>query len=168
MDWFKESDIDDSGFSEAAADAFLAALVNLNNELGGSVFNSPMHFIGHSRGTVVNSELIQRLGAYFPDIPSIQMTTLDPHDQDQPSLNVPLGTILGALGAVPGLEGAATIAGALVNAAGINTIHYGNFDDPNVTRWSNVTFADNYYQDVASTTSIERPVIRFSVHTKIE
>src|SRR5262249_52818685 len=62
MDWFKESDISDSGFAEAAADAFLAALVNLNNELGGDVFRSPMHFIAHSRGASVNDELVQRLG----------------------------------------------------------------------------------------------------------
>jgi len=61
-DWYKESDINDSGFSEAAADALFAALVKLNADLGGDVFRSPLHFIGHSRGTVVNSEVIQRLG----------------------------------------------------------------------------------------------------------
>ncbi len=32
----------------------------------GNLFNSPMHFIGFSRGTVVNSKIIQRLGTYYP------------------------------------------------------------------------------------------------------
>jgi large repetitive protein len=33
----------------------------------GDLFNSPLHFIGHSRGAVVESEIIQRLGTYFPN-----------------------------------------------------------------------------------------------------
>jgi hypothetical protein len=32
----------------------------------GAIFNSPLHFVGFSRGTVVNSEIIQRVGTYFP------------------------------------------------------------------------------------------------------
>ena len=134
-DWSNnnESSVPDSGFSEAAADAFFTSLVQLDqlfsDEISitkqGSILNSPLHFIGFSRGTVVNSEIIQRLGTYFPEaggretsgVRDLQMTTLDPHDFDQPGLNV------------------------LVD-------NFGDFKEPKVQVWENVTFADNYYQTV--------------------
>ncbi|MFM6661907.1 MAG: Ig-like domain-containing protein, partial [Microcystis panniformis] len=117
-DWYKESDIDDSGFSEAAADAIFASLVQLNDQEGDKVFNSPLHLIGHSRGTIVTSEIIQRLGTYRPDIKNIHLTTLDVHDFRQDNLNV-LG------------------------------FKWADFQEPDVTVWENVNFADNYYQDLA-------------------
>jgi hypothetical protein len=94
-----DSAITDSGFSEAAADAVFASLLDLNMQLSGKVFNSPMHLIGFNRGTVVTSEIVQRLGVYFPTIGTggdtdLHMTLIDPHDQKQESLDVPLGTIL--------------------------------------------------------------------------
>ncbi|MEG4305811.1 DNA/RNA non-specific endonuclease [Microcoleus sp. D3_18a_C4] len=126
-----ESAVPDSGFTEAAADAFFTSLVQLDGVLKdetstakqGAVFNSPLHFVGFSRGTVVNSEIIQRLGTYFPDAGGkensntrdLQMTTLDPHDFNQPGLNVV-------------------------------TQNFGDFREPKVQVWKNVTFADNYYQ----------------------
>jgi DNA/RNA endonuclease G (NUC1) len=129
----RESAVPDSGFTEAAADAFFASLVQLDGLLKsegsvanqGALFNSPLHFIGFSRGTVVNSEIIQRLGTYFPEaggkensgIRDLQMTTLDPHDFDQPGLNV-------------------------------ITQNFGDFREPKVQVWENVTLADNYYQIV--------------------
>lgn len=122
-DWVQnlESVWSNSGFSEAAADAFFTSLVGFNQQLGNdALFNSPMHFIGFSRGTVVNSEIIQRLGTFFPEdtnpnkFPDLQMTTVDPHDFNQPSLP-------------PLVE---------------------DFFDPKVQVWENVTFADNYYQTV--------------------
>ncbi len=117
-DWYKESDIDDSGFSEAAADAIFASLVQLNDQEGNKIFNSPLHLIGHSRGTIVTSEIIQRLGTYRPDIKNIHLTTLDVHDFRQDNLNV-LG------------------------------FKWADFQEPDVTVWENVDFADNYYQDLA-------------------
>src|SRR3546814_4425368 len=71
----------------------------------GKILSTPMHFIGHGRGTVVNSEIIQRLGTFFPGAgypggspsgggdtqagnPGIHMTTLDIQDGNQASLNV--------------------------------------------------------------------------------
>src|SRR3546814_6951446 len=71
----------------------------------GKILSTPMHFIGHGRGTVVNSEIIQRLGTFFPGAgypggspsgggdtpagnPGIHMTTLDIQDSNQASLNV--------------------------------------------------------------------------------
>jgi hypothetical protein len=130
-----ESIIPIGGFSEAAADAIFAAIVQLDQDLGGgvvggsadqgSLLDSPLHFIGFSRGAVVNSEIIQRLGVYFPNAGGVvrdaagqviqgdlQMTTVDPHDFRQASLPLPFQT----------------------------------FDEPRIEVWENVTFADNYYQ----------------------
>jgi DNA/RNA endonuclease G (NUC1) len=146
-DWSQnnESAIPDSGFTEAAADTFFASLVQLDQSLGGdakfdsqgnfvrsqgAIFNSPLHFVGFSRGTVVNSEIIQRVGTYFPLaggkenslFRDLQMTTLDPHDFDQPSFSVKL-PFLGEAG-------------------------FADFREPKVQVWKNVTFADNYYQTV--------------------
>lgn len=55
------------------------------------------------------------------------MTTIDPHDfqQDSLSVNIPL----------PGLQ---------------TILDFGDFNEPEVTVWDNVTFADNYYQTVAN------------------
>ncbi|NJO93192.1 MAG: hypothetical protein HC820_00340 [Hydrococcus sp. RM1_1_31] len=145
----RESVIPDSGFTEGAADAIFASLVQFDQGLRGdayfdnkgqfvtthgAIFDSPLHFIGFSRGTVVTSELVQRVGTYFPyaggpidaqgepvkdaqgkPIRDLQMTTIDPHDFDQPSLGP-----------------------------------FRDFREPKVQYWENVTFADNYYQDLAN------------------
>ena len=112
----------------------------------GDLFSSPLHFIGFSRGTVVNSEMIQRLGTYYPyaggainadgspvldennePVRDLQMTTVDPHDFRQENLRVPI-PIVGA--------------------------DFRDFNEPEVTVWDNVTFADNYYQTVANENGI--------------
>ncbi len=151
----RESVIPDVGFSEGAADALFASMVQLDLALGGGVgeyegnqlkrlydsqgklirqqgdlFNSPLHFMGFSRGTVVNSEIVQRLGTFFPQAGGtsmanrdLQMTTIDPHDFYQPSLNLQL--------------------------PGFISTNFSDFYEPKVQVWNNVTFADNYYQTVA-------------------
>ncbi|MEG4310901.1 DNA/RNA non-specific endonuclease [Microcoleus sp. AT10_D2] len=151
----RESVIPDVGFSEGAADALFASLVQLDLALGGKVgeyqgnqlnrlynsegklirqqgdlFNSPLHFMGFSRGTVVNSEIVQRLGTFFPQAGGksmadrdLQMTTIDPHDFYQPSLNLQL--------------------------PGFISTNFSDFYEPKIQVWNNVTFADNYYQTVA-------------------
>lgn len=116
-DWSLSSSYFSTGFAEASADNFFAALVRLNQSYSGdqsnALFNSPFHFIGHGRGAVVNSEIIQRLGTFYPQdrygemFPDLQMTTIDPHDFAQNGIN---------------------------------------YYDPAVQVWNNVTFADNYYQ----------------------
>jgi hypothetical protein len=53
----------------------------------------PLHFIGHSFGTVVNSEAIQRLGV-LAGVTVDHMTTLDPHDWDQSFLAADGGALL--------------------------------------------------------------------------
>jgi DNA/RNA endonuclease G (NUC1)/6-phosphogluconolactonase (cycloisomerase 2 family) len=158
-DWSgdNESAIPDSGFSEAAADSIFSSLVQLDQWLGGSVgtteptpqlydeegnlirnqgalFDSPLHFIGFSRGTIVNSEIIQRLGTFFPEAGGtdpnnrdLQMTTLDPHDFNQPSLEV---------------------AAVQIPFGPRIALDYSNFFEPKVQVWEGITFADNYYQTV--------------------
>ncbi|HHX90262.1 MAG TPA: hypothetical protein GX700_10950, partial [Paracoccus sp.] len=100
MDWSVESSINDSGFSEAAADGMFASLVALNMATGGAVFRSDMHFIGHGRGAVVNSEIVQRMFHHFPETKGTQdihFTTLDPVDHENPQLKLPISGFLGNL-----------------------------------------------------------------------
>ncbi len=140
-DWSQDSTADklNSGFSEAAADALFAALVGLNQSYGqtddsqnqkDALFNSPMHFIGFGRGAVVNSEIIQRLGTFFPKdmhpgmFPDLQMTTVDPNDFEQ------------------------QINGGTVN-------HF----EPKIQVWENVTFADNYYQTATTSQPRGRDIV---------
>ena len=47
-DWITESSISDSGFSEAAADATFASLIQLDRDLNGAIFSFLLHFIGLS------------------------------------------------------------------------------------------------------------------------
>ena len=79
FDWATESDFPGEGWSEAAADALVAALVEgqSNNMFSASQL-SELHLIGHSRGTVVTSEAAERLLA--AGYPVRQVTYLDPHD----------------------------------------------------------------------------------------
>jgi DNA/RNA endonuclease G (NUC1) len=145
-DWLGEIEpkqLYNSGFAEAAADSLFASLVQLDLEKGGSVgspiglydstgklirtqgsvFNSPLHFIGFGQGAVVNSEILQRLGTFFPlaggtskENRDLQMTTVDPYDYDSSSFS------------------------------GV----YRNILDPEIRVWNNVTYADNYYQTSGS------------------
>jgi PKD repeat protein/DNA/RNA endonuclease G (NUC1) len=153
-DWSKDSAPENynSGFAEAAADSMFASLITLNRSFGtddqkDALFNSPIHFVGFGRGAVVNSEIIQRLGTFFPQpknpedvndphyankdkFPDLQMTTVDPHDFEQKSLNL------------------------------------SNYYDPQVQAWENVTFADNYYQTATEFNPRGRdiPSVDLSVH----
>jgi hypothetical protein len=96
------------------------------------IFDSPLHFVAHSRGAIVTSELLQRLGEYENRVLSlqpgyrpfdIQLTTLDIHDEFLgPQNNLkPLG------------------------------IDWTDFDEPSVYAWTNVDFADNYYEFLSQT-----------------
>ncbi|MEB3827891.1 DNA/RNA non-specific endonuclease [Phormidium sp. CCY1219] len=142
-DWMQGLDASsfyNAGFAEAAADSLFASLVKLDQQYGGKVgegsglydangnlirtqgdiFNSPLHFIGLGQGAVVNTEIIQRLGTYFPHAGGtnasnrdLQMTTIDPYDYDPTFPEPVFSTVL----------------------------------DPEVVVWDNVTYADNYYQN---------------------
>ena len=173
----QESTVPDSGFTEAAADAFFASLVELDQKLGGSVgeevspgngiydesgklrrkqgdlFNSPMHFVGFSRGTVVNSEIIQRLGTYYPNAAPVdlQMTTIDPHDFVQDNLDIGVGQIItNALSKLSEytFADAQDVLEYMSKLTGFEneTLKYSDFKEPRVQVWDNIDFADNYYQ----------------------
>jgi DNA/RNA endonuclease G (NUC1) len=151
-DWALDSAISDSGFSEAAADALFASLVRLNTALGGRVFTSPVHLIGFSRGTAVTTEIAQRLGTYFPAIKAngdLHVTTLDPHDFKQESLDLPVIRWILTYGLplmVTPVGPVLTNAAAWLALTGNDIIHYGNFYDPEVVAWDTESFHDNYWQ----------------------
>ena len=85
-DWYEQSGLSTTGFAEAAADAIFASLWQLNAD--GGLNRAPLHIIGHSRGTVVSSELAQRLGLFGIKPTDLQVSLLDVHDFNQPSLNL--------------------------------------------------------------------------------
>ncbi len=158
-DWVADSSIGDRGFSEAAADAIFSGLVQLNDHLGDTVFQSDMHVAGFSRGTIVTSEIVQRLGVHFGDRvggehTDLHMTVLDSHDFRQDALAVPLSELLIALQVVPlgpldvAVKPVANSLQALTSLTGAVTIPYDNFREPQVTAWNNATFVDTYWQNV--------------------
>ncbi|MDB5349719.1 MAG: repeat protein, partial [Planctomycetota bacterium] len=153
--WSVDASINDSGFAEAAADALFADLVQLDRSLGGKLFASPLHLIGLDRGASVNSEIAQRLGTSFPGtFPDLQMTSLDAPLSAQGSLNVPLSFLAQILSHTPGGKALIPSLVEAVNSGKLNpdfSLGYGDLHDPVVTVWSNVTFADNYWQDAGST-----------------
>ena len=117
FDWAGESNQLSSGWGEAAGDALFSILVGLNLVDPAAPNNNPkLHFIGHSFGTAVTSEVIERL-AYF-NVPVDQVTYLDPHDFNQ-GLGADGQQMLSTLGQPFG---------------------YG------ATVWDNVDFADVYYE----------------------
>ncbi|MDX1785187.1 MAG: hypothetical protein R3210_03590, partial [Roseovarius sp.] len=97
-DWTDASSVNDTGFAEAAADAFYADIVDLDKSELNGLLTSPLHFIGQDRGAAVNSEIIQRLLALEgPDnLGEIHATTIDPGSV-QPQMRVPLADFLGAV-----------------------------------------------------------------------
>jgi hypothetical protein len=85
FDWARESDETKLGWVEGAGDALFNLVVNLGlaNPKAGTA--KDLHFIGHSFGTAVTSEAIERLARY--NVPVDQATYLDPHEFDQPNLS---------------------------------------------------------------------------------
>ena len=94
FNWVGESDkIGEDGWLEAAADSLFASLLHQKNDLPGelsgkSFFDIALdnsanlldfHFIGHSRGTLVNAAVAERFAHYFPTLMIDHVTTLDPH-----------------------------------------------------------------------------------------
>jgi DNA/RNA endonuclease G (NUC1) len=137
--------LNNTGFSEAYADELFTSLVKVDQVLAssavgdsgigdgtgkiydskgklirnqGELFDSTLHFIGFGRGAVVNTEIVQRLGTFYPLAGGkklvadqitggdLQVTSVDPYDQ------------------------------------------FGGMVDPALQTWSNVTFADLYYQNL--------------------
>ncbi len=159
FDSAQQSEIDDSGYAEAAGDSLFAALVGLDQSLTGGVFLSNIHFIGEDRGAVVNDETIQRLGEYFPGL-LVQMTTLNPSDLPENSQNATVERVLQGLDDLKQQvenendteQRQSELAVIDSEISGLETVpdpgatlFYGDLDDPTIQVWSNVSFADNYY-----------------------
>ncbi len=119
FDWAPESNESSAGWGDAAGEALFTMLVGLGivDPARGSENPALLHFIGHSFGTAVTSEAIERLARF--QVPVDQVTYLDPHDFDQGIVPVDGQQKLFTLGLPSG---------------------YG------ATVWDNVEFADVYYQ----------------------
>jgi hypothetical protein len=116
-DWAPESNERSRGWGNAAGDALFTLTLLSGLAQPRQATGVPMHFIGHSFGTAVTSEAVERLAYY--GVPVDQVTYLDPHDFDQPNLSVDEDQRLFEIGRPSG---------------------YG------ATIWNNVAFADVYYQ----------------------
>jgi hypothetical protein len=77
--WVWDSNDTEDGWLQAAADNLFASLLDAPLGIGMNTLNAPLHFIGHSRGAVVNSLTTNLLGHYFDSFTVDQVTTLDPH-----------------------------------------------------------------------------------------
>jgi DNA/RNA endonuclease G (NUC1) len=142
------------GFAEAAADTLFASLVQLDldnkGQIGdglgniyhangdlirtqGEIFNSPLHFIGIGQGAVVNNEIIQRLGTYYPHAGG----TVNQDGSPNPERDLQMTTL-----------------NPFTYSPDLHDSTMGNIQDPEIWVWENVTYADNYYQDISSQENI--------------
>lgn len=126
-DWLLTSQCPKFGFSEGAGDALAAILINEANKANPLWNLNKIHFIGHSRGTIVSSEAIQRLGIYSDQSNitidnQIHFTTLDAHPWDD-RLWDNIGEPYSA------------------NDYSVN----GKQINKGVVAWGNVKYADNYW-----------------------
>ncbi len=130
FDWAPESNEPSAGWGEAAGDALFGMLVGLGivNPAAHTSFGA-LHFIGHSFGTAVTSEAVERLAAW--SVPVDQATFLDPHDFPEAGIPIDQDQRLFDLG---------------------SPTDYG------ATVWDNVTFADVYYQVLPTPEPEGRPI----------
>ncbi|MCB0179405.1 MAG: hypothetical protein KDI62_14335 [Anaerolineae bacterium] len=125
FDWAAESNEASTGWGEAAGDALFNLLIDINLLNPTTAGNPPYHFIAHSFGTAVTSELLERLARFH--IPVDHVTFLDPHDFDQ-------GLIF---------DGAQRL------------FDLGQPSGYGASVWNNVTFADAYYQTRGKAGTVE-------------
>ncbi|NOG44385.1 MAG: T9SS type A sorting domain-containing protein [Calditrichaeota bacterium] len=129
MNWIEASNKDIHGFSEAASDVIVSKLFEGSQNNLWSLDN--LHFIGHSRGSIVSSEVIQRLHMYseLPETnnlhidPNIQFTMLDAHPWDNDFFDY-IGDPLTA------------------HDKHVNEM---NISQDGVIVWKNIRFSDNYF-----------------------
>ncbi len=141
FDWAADSNDGQPGRSEAAADALLAALIHHSRGPSASIPSSPLHLIGHSRGTVVNSEVAERLIANGLTVAHV--TTLDPHDWGNAG--------------IPGVSDPG-VTDWDVNAWHPEYPRYDAFgESPGIQTWEGIDFADNYFQQDGSNEVLTNP-----------
>jgi hypothetical protein len=85
FDWAQESFERTLGWAEGAGDALFNLVVNLGLADPKAGTAKELHFIGHSFGSAVTSEAVERLARY--NIAVDHVTYLDPHEFDQPDLS---------------------------------------------------------------------------------
>lgn len=144
FDWLEESLHPVFGYSEAAGDALTAILLEGARKEKWDL--SQLHFIAHSRGTIVSSEAIQRLGRLEEtgDAPTsvqiddqIHFTTIDPHPWDNRPSDI---------------ETIPDAASAILDAHDhdVNASSNDLLDEEAVVCWENVAYADNYWQQLSA------------------
>jgi hypothetical protein len=127
VDWAAESRSWMRGWAEATGDELFARIM-WEAQRRDAPFD--LHYIGHSRGTVVNSEANERLAYYETVLPPVdhaidrvQFTMLDAH---------PANNTVGASG--------------LFVLTFIQQLFEKHVQDPNPEIWHNVEWADAYFQ----------------------
>ncbi|MEI6882783.1 MAG: hypothetical protein WCK82_15795, partial [Bacteroidota bacterium] len=124
FDWALESNFDGKGFSEAAGDALFSSLIR-----SGFPLNN-LHFIAHSRGTIVNTVAVERLlhlkQKYEMDIKIDMVTNIDAHDWGEGGVGIDYHNIYPTI-----------------------SIDEPTEHQPNngVISWQGVGFSDSYYQE---------------------
>lgn len=126
MVWHASSDDLTQGHAEAAGAALFASM--MQGYLAGEFNLNDLHFIGHSRGTVVNSECVERL--IIGGFPVAQVTNLDPHDW---------GVVYSVIGI--------TTPFIFPNDFDVNS----NPADSGTVTWEGTEWADTYYQTTGAT-----------------
>ena len=117
-DWAPESHDTNGRWADSVGDTLFSHLVGMRiANPRNPAASPPIHMIGHSFGTGVTSEAVERLATW--QVPVANLTYLDPHDFDQADIEVDEDQQIFSLGRPPG---------------------YG------ATVWNNVEFADVYYQ----------------------
>src|SRR5262249_7575757 len=120
VNWQAASSNSTPGWAETVAEGLYGILRRYDLADG----YHPLHVLGHSYGTVVNRETIQRLG-YFDSLAVDQMTTLDPHDFFESFTEF----------ISPNFESGVAM--------------------PDVHVWSNITYADNYFNTAGHSTLLD-------------
>jgi uncharacterized delta-60 repeat protein len=139
VDWQAESNNASPGWPEDVGDELFARIMwQLQHDVQDDTLPIDIHFVGHSRGTVVNSEANERLAYYEAAFPAIgyaidevQVTMLDAH----PANNTAGASVNSGLR--PSIQAALLAADTLFEFAA---------QDPDPEVWSNVTWADAYFQ----------------------
>jgi len=134
FDWAAESNETSRWWADAAGDALFTLGTGLGLFEPSSGESVPIQFIGHSFGTVVTSEAVERLAGY--GVPVDQVTLIDPHDFDQAD--------------VPTFDEAQAMQ------------DLGSPDGYGATVWNNVETADVYYQTRGNQGGARRAVYRRS------
>jgi len=133
FDWLQESVHPMYGYAEGAADVLVALLVHGAQNDEWSL--DQLHVIGHSRGTIVGSEAIQRLGLLASSGETtlsidddIHFTPIDPHPWDDE------------------IEDFDSPADGLTSLLSAHDNDVNGAINEGVLCWSNVGYADHYWQ----------------------